>query len=66
NDRVSVESFLPETDINLYNRQINLHFVQRLRDEQRFASVEELKARIARDVDLARRILASPEAALKR
>lgn len=66
NDRVSVESFLPDTDINLYNRQINLHFVQRLRDEQRFASVEELKARIARDVDLARRILASPEAALKR
>lgn len=66
NDRVSVESFLLDADIDLYDQNISLHFVQRLRDEQRFASVEELKARIAQDVALARRILASPEAALKR
>ena len=57
NDKISVESFLLNTTVDLYDQDVTLHFVQRLRDEQRFASPEELKARIARDVELARGIL---------
>lgn len=66
NDRVSVESFLLDAKVDIYDREMRLHFVQRLRDEQRFPSLEALKERISQDVGLARRILASPEAALKR
>ncbi len=54
----NIESFLLDVDINLYNREIELFFVQRLRDEQRFDSATELRARITQDVELARSVLA--------
>lgn len=60
-DTLSVECYCINANIDLYGKQATLHFVQRLRDEQRFASVAELSARIAQDVELARGILgASP------
>jgi len=56
----TVESFLLDADLDLYGKQIELAFVQRLRDEQRFASPEDLRLRIIQDVELARAVLAEP------
>jgi riboflavin kinase/FMN adenylyltransferase len=60
----SVESFLLDADLDLYGQHVELAFVQRLRGEQRFNSPEELRLRIAQDVELARAVLATPEANL--
>jgi riboflavin kinase/FMN adenylyltransferase len=38
----------------LYGREIRLDFLDRLRDEMRFPSVEELKAQVFRDIAAAR------------
>ena len=59
-----VESFLLDADLDLYGKHVELAFVQRLRDEQRFNSPEELRLRIAQDVKLARAVLAAPETRL--
>lgn len=61
NDRVTVECHLLDVRLDLYERDITLHFVQRLREERRFASGEELAARISKDVRLARGILSESD-----
>jgi len=38
---------------NIYGKRITVEFCQKIRDEQRFASIEELKAQIAKDVLIA-------------
>lgn len=48
--RVVVETHVLGADLDLYGRSIALGFVQRVRDERRFASVEQLQAQIAADV----------------
>jgi len=60
----TVESFLLDADLDLYGKHVELAFVQRLRDEQRFNSPEELSLRIAQDAKLARAVLAMPETRL--
>ncbi len=45
-------------DVNLYGKFIRLFFVKRLRDEQKFPSLEMLQARIAVDVAEARQLFA--------
>ena len=52
-----VEAHLLDFDGDLYGKEIELAFITRLRDEQRFSSVDALKAQIMRDVDKARTIL---------
>lgn len=42
---------------DLYGREIEVEFVARLRDEQRFESLEALTAQMHRDADAARRLL---------
>lgn len=56
---LTVESFLLDADGDLYRRTLRLEFVERLRDERRFHSPEELTKQIARDVDRARDLLSS-------
>ena len=46
----SVETHLLDFAGDLYGAQLRLDLVARLRDEKRFASLDELKAQIARDV----------------
>lgn len=53
-NRVSVESFILDFDGNLYDRQVRIEFYCFLRPEQRFASVDELKAQILHDADSTR------------
>jgi len=57
-----VEAYLLDFDRDIYGRCLELCFVQRLRDEQRFASAADLVAQMQRDVAQARAILAHTEA----
>jgi riboflavin kinase/FMN adenylyltransferase len=53
-----VETHLLNYQGNLYGKEIRVEFVQKLRDEQRFPSSEELKAQIEKDVREVEAILA--------
>ncbi|MGD8976860.1 MAG: bifunctional riboflavin kinase/FAD synthetase [Gammaproteobacteria bacterium] len=44
----------------IYGRRIGVEFIGRLRDEQRFASVEEMTEQLQRDARQARQLLAAP------
>ena len=55
---LTVEVFIMDFESDLYERQIAVWFVQRLRGEKRFASVPGLQQQMARDVENARRVLA--------
>ena len=44
---------------DLYGMDIEIFFVSRLRDEEKFASIDQLKSQIAHDVEDSRRILAN-------
>jgi riboflavin kinase/FMN adenylyltransferase len=60
--RRSVEVYLLDWNGDLYDATLRVHLVARLRDEKRFAGLDELKAQIARDAADARKILLLPEA----
>lgn len=49
-----IEVHLLDTEIDLYGAEMRVAFVDRIRNEQRFASVDALVAQIAADVDRAR------------
>ena len=50
-----VEAYLLDFEGDLYGESIRLEFHERLRDEVKFESIEELKAQIAADVEATRR-----------
>ena len=52
--RVSIETHIFNFDRDLYDATIRVGFVQRLRDERTFESLDALKAQIAHDCDQAR------------
>jgi riboflavin kinase/FMN adenylyltransferase len=52
-----VEVHILDFDEAIYGCDLVVEFVERLREERRYANVEELKAQIERDVEKARRIL---------
>lgn len=54
----TVETHLLNYKGDLYSKEIRVEFVQKLRDEQRFPSSEELKVQIEKDVREAQAILA--------
>ena len=53
----TVEAFILDFDGDLYGQKVRLEFVQRLRDEIKFDTVEALKQQVARDVERAREVL---------
>jgi riboflavin kinase/FMN adenylyltransferase len=53
-----VEVHLLDSDIDLYGKPLRVEFLERLRDERRFDSVEALVAQMADDVESARLALA--------
>jgi riboflavin kinase/FMN adenylyltransferase len=63
--RPTVEAHLFDVSSDLYGAELRVHLVARLRGEQRFAGLDELKAQIARDAVAARAELAAavPDAA---
>jgi len=54
----TVEAHLLNYKGDLYSREIRLEFVQKLRDEQRFLSAEELKVQIEKDIQIVKALLA--------
>ncbi len=56
-DRLTVEAFLLDYSGDLYGREVRAVFVERLREERAYASVEELVAQIGRDVEHVRVVL---------
>lgn len=55
---VRIEAHLLSFTGELYGRPLELFFYERLRDERKFASADELRAQIAKDVEAARAVLA--------
>jgi riboflavin kinase / FMN adenylyltransferase len=55
----TVEVHLLDAERDLYGRHLRVGFAHRLRDERRFADVDELVARIRADIDDARELLSS-------
>ncbi|GAB4404290.1 MAG: bifunctional riboflavin kinase/FAD synthetase [Anaerolineales bacterium] len=53
----TVETFILDFDQDIYGCDLVVEFVERLRPEQRFASITDLVRQIGRDVEAARRIL---------
>ena len=52
--RTVVESHIFDLDRDLYGQPLRISFVQRLRDERAFASLDELRAQIDADCRRAR------------
>jgi riboflavin kinase/FMN adenylyltransferase len=55
---VTIEAHLLDFQGDLYGRELRVQFLERLRPEQRFASVAELVGQIKRDVEAARTVIA--------
>jgi riboflavin kinase/FMN adenylyltransferase len=55
-----VEAHILEFDQDLYDRELRLEFVARLRNEQRFSSIADLLGQIKLDIDSARDLLRKP------
>lgn len=54
---LSIETFILDYRGDLYDKEVRLHFRQRIRSEERFPSVEALKGRIDEDIAVARDFL---------
>lgn len=57
--QLTVEAHLLDFDGDLYGQRMELEFLQKLRDEKRFAGIDELKAAIAADIASARKHFAA-------
>ena len=55
----TVEAYLFDFEGDLYGRELAVSFVQRLRGERRFATVQALQQQMGKDVDKAKRVLSS-------
>jgi len=60
-DKKTIEVFVFDLDEDLYGKEIRVYFFERLRSEQRFASIHELASAISADVARCRQILASTQ-----
>ena len=60
-DTVSVETFLLDFSGDLYEKRIRLDFCRHLRGEQKFHSLEELKAQIEQDIAVTREYFTGEE-----
>jgi len=56
--KVILETHLFDFDKDIYGRYVEVHFKQKIRDEVRFQSLEQLKAQIIKDVAEAKKIFA--------
>ena len=51
-----VEAHLLDFDGDLYGQEMEITFVEKLREEQKFASLDSLKLQLGRDIETARRL----------
>lgn len=55
--RVILETHLFDFDRDIYGKYVEVHFVEKIRDEKRFRSLEELRTQILQDITEAKKIL---------
>jgi riboflavin kinase/FMN adenylyltransferase len=55
----SFEVHLFDLDRDLYGQRLRVHLLSRLREERKFAGVDELRAQIGRDIEAARMLVAA-------
>lgn len=60
NDRPILEVHLLDFNRDIYGKPVRVRFYRKLREEQRFASLDDLKAQLQRDIDGARDYWACP------
>ncbi|WP_319765027.1 bifunctional riboflavin kinase/FAD synthetase [Maridesulfovibrio sp.] len=65
NEALSVEAHILDFTEDIYGKDIRVHFIQRIRSEKKFNGLDELKERIAIDINLAREILSYPESQVR-
>jgi riboflavin kinase / FMN adenylyltransferase len=56
NPPLRVEAHLLDFDGDIYGHELEIVFAEKLRDEKKFSSVDELKAQIARDIERAKSV----------
>ena len=56
-----VEVYLLDGGMDLYGLHLEVAFMARLRDEQRFENIDELQAQIATDIEHARELLSASD-----
>jgi len=56
----SIEAHLFDFDQNIYDHHLMIHFIGRIRDEKKFANVDELVGQLRKDKSQAQKILAQP------
>lgn len=54
---INVETHIFDFDQEIYNQEIKITFIKKIRDEIKFNSLDELKIQIQKDIFLAKRIL---------
>lgn len=64
NEETSVEVHLLDFEGDIYGKDITILFIERLRDEKKFKGPAELVRQIKRDIEKARKILASDAAGM--
>ncbi|MDP3427758.1 MAG: riboflavin kinase, partial [Humidesulfovibrio sp.] len=62
---LTLEVHIMDFSRNIYGQTLGVQFVQRLRSERKFETIDALKARIGEDAQLGRIILASSEAQVR-
>lgn len=60
-DVPNVETYILDYDGNLYGSNIRVWFVEKIRDEKKFANIDALQAQIAQDSERARELLRNVE-----
>ena len=60
--QLRVEAHLLDFSGDLYGQELEVTFVEKLREERRFPSLEALRQQIVQDIDLARKRFAVPPA----
>lgn len=56
NEQIFIESYLYNFRENIYGKRIEVHFLEFMRQEQKFDSIEELKKQLQRDIGLGQKI----------
>jgi riboflavin kinase/FMN adenylyltransferase len=54
---IKVETHLLQTSLDAYGEEIEVDFIAHLREEKKFASIDELRSQIAQDIVKAKDIL---------
>ncbi|MBC2578909.1 bifunctional riboflavin kinase/FAD synthetase [Clostridium sp. DJ247] len=52
-DKLSIETYILDFDENIYNKQIKVYFIERIRDEKKFDSLQELTKQLEKDKEYA-------------